>query len=152
MGAGAGAGFLAEPSELRLENIEALKAFARLQFDGTARVGKDTLADHIASAERQLGRKISSPAVASSTCPYPLAYIWDWFVEIRRTVGGNGFSPNPISFVDLDAWNRQIKAQARPWELRVILQLDDLFLEQKAKDDRRAQDTKGRHSGKPKRR
>jgi hypothetical protein len=66
--------------------------------------------------------------------PFPeaLAYIWSAFCRLsaRRSVG---FSINPISWPDIDAFVRHSKMPLAPWEIRLIEELDDLFRQEHSK-------------------
>jgi hypothetical protein len=59
--------------------------------------------------------------------PDALLYLWEWFCEIasRRTSGG--MAVNPITFVDVYAWAALTRCHPEPWEVRVLLRLDDTF-------------------------
>lgn len=58
--------------------------------------------------------------------PDALAYLWVAFCRLsaRRT---SGFSINPISWSELDAFIRLTGVRLSPWEIRIIEELDDLF-------------------------
>jgi len=109
-------------------------------FAGAAPVkgatGLGETAAHHASLERQLGRK---PKVKDGDtlapadeveCPRPLQYVWEWFHELaaRRTTGG--MAPNPITHADVLAGATVTEQDPTPWEVRLILRLDDTMLGQ----------------------
>lgn len=85
---------------------------------------------HLAVIERQLGRplELAGAPVSGVECPEPLAYLWGWFCELMARRGTNGFGVNPIGFDELDAWCRVLGRTLTPWEVRVLLRLDDTAL------------------------
>jgi hypothetical protein len=50
---------------------------------------------------------------------------------VRR--GNNGFSLNPLSWPEIDAFTRLSGVNLEPWEIEIIEHLDSLFLTQQAK-------------------
>ncbi|UXN64407.1 hypothetical protein N8E89_00510 [Phyllobacterium sp. A18/5-2] len=54
-------------------------------------------------------------------------YIWDWFVKLHNT-RQMGFSANPISFLEIEAFCRMTGAIIDPWELSVIRRIDQAVL------------------------
>lgn len=94
-------------------------------------------ASHLASVERQLGRKIAVAPKAKDggqvvetrerELPVVLAYVWDWFHELaaRRT---SGMALNPITHADVLAWSRLTDRDVTPWEVHLLLRLDDTAL------------------------
>jgi hypothetical protein len=45
-------------------------------------------------------------------------------MEMHTARRSNGFGPEPIAWIDLDAWARLTGCQPRPAELRAILAID----------------------------
>lgn len=93
-------------------------------------------ASAIASFERQMGRKMAvAPKVkdgervieGTHELPPLLEYVWDWFQELagRRTMG---MAPNPITHADVLAWSRVTDRDVTPWEVQLLLRLDDAML------------------------
>lgn len=70
-----------------------------------------------------------------ATPPFPeaLGHVWQAFCRLNRRRGSNGFSINPISWGDIDAYVRHSGLRLMPWEIRLIEELDDLFVAQQAK-------------------
>jgi hypothetical protein len=68
-----------------------------------------------------------------------------WFGELaaRRTAG---LSPNPISYVEIEAWARLTGRRPRPFEVHLITKLDDAAQERAAK---RAQERAENHGELP---
>lgn len=62
--------------------------------------------------------------------PFPDRYghIWSAFTEIHagRSYSANG--PNPLSWTDIDAWNRLFSQDLKDWEIRAIKALDLVWL------------------------
>lgn len=67
--------------------------------------------------------------------PFPMAllYVWQAFRRLDRRRGSNGFSHNPISWPDIDAFVRNSKVRLQPWEISLIEDLDDLYRSEMAK-------------------
>lgn len=93
-------------------------------------------AAHLASVARQLGRDIAvAPKVRDGEqviegkhdLPAALEYVWDWFFEManRRT---SGMSLNPITHADVLAWSRLTGRDVTPWEVQLLLRIDDAAL------------------------
>ncbi|WP_246132821.1 phage tail assembly chaperone [Devosia ginsengisoli] len=61
--------------------------------------------------------------------PFPeaLRYLWTAFRRIRSRNGGNGYGPTPISWADLDAFDRLSGLRLLPWEIEIIEVLDDAY-------------------------
>lgn len=66
--------------------------------------------------------------------PFPetLRYLWQAFRRMRRRHGGNGLGLGPISWGDIDAYDRLSGMRLAGWEVAVIERLDDLFLAEQA--------------------
>lgn len=60
-------------------------------------------------------------------------YIWTWFIELNAQRTSNGFSPNPIQFVDIQAWASLTKRDITPWELKTLRKLDSVWLNELGK-------------------
>lgn len=60
--------------------------------------------------------------------PHSKEYVFDvfWFMHKRR--GSNGFSMNPISLVELEAYLRIIHLELTPWDMRLIDEMDQIML------------------------
>lgn len=65
--------------------------------------------------------------------PEALAYIWHAFCRLSARRGSNGFSINPITWPDIDAYVRHSKMPLAPWEVRIVEELDDLFRQEQGK-------------------
>jgi hypothetical protein len=62
--------------------------------------------------------------------PFPdrYAHIWNAFLELHtgRSYSSNG--PNPLSWSDIEAWDRLFKQNLQDWEIRAIKALDLIWL------------------------
>lgn len=56
------------------------------------------------------------------------AHIWQAFRSLHSARVNNGFGPCPISFVDMDAWQRVMQYPLAPWEAEAVRKLDDAYL------------------------
>ena len=66
--------------------------------------------------------------------PLEAQYLWAWFQEISRARGGNGFGPNPISFLEVYAWSTLTGMEIRPFEVEAIIAIDRCYVASLAKD------------------
>lgn len=55
-----------------------------------------------------------------------LEYLWRTFRRLARRRTSNGFSSNPITWPDIDAFVRRSKFALTPWEVEIIEDLDDI--------------------------
>lgn len=64
--------------------------------------------------------------LACPEMPAELVYLWNAFLRLsaRRTVG---FSANPISWSEIDAFARYTGTRLTPWEVKILEDLDDLY-------------------------
>ena len=60
--------------------------------------------------------------------PFPdsLGYLWDWYEELAYSRSSSGFGPNPITYVDIEAWGRLCSVDLSRWEVQTIRILDML--------------------------
>jgi hypothetical protein len=64
-----------------------------------------------------------------------IAHVWDWFRELDATRGGNGWGVNPITFAEIDAYQRLTGEQITAWAARLIRAVDNAVLIERAKQD-----------------
>jgi hypothetical protein len=50
--------------------------------------------------------------------------VWDVWQQLCLARGGNGFGPNPIGWVELDAWQRLTGQNLTSWECETVVILD----------------------------
>lgn len=62
--------------------------------------------------------------------PFPdaIRYLWDAFGRMRRGSGGNGYGPNPLAWVEIQAFVHLGGVRLAPWEVSIIEALDDCWL------------------------
>lgn len=61
--------------------------------------------------------------------PEEIVYLWNAFTRIARARTSNGFGPNPISWGEVESYNRLTRANLAGWEVEAIMALDDAYLE-----------------------
>lgn len=88
------------------------------------RLGKaDSKGVTFAAKMAHLGRVPVGPEV-----PPQAAHLLDWFGELSTGRTSNGFGPNPLTWSDITAWASLTGTDLRPWEVRLLKQLDIVFL------------------------
>ena len=105
----------------------AAKAFALGAVDKDGVSYRETLQGLIARNQNNPARlKTYQAELAMPDLPDALLYVWSAFCRLsaRRSAG---FSANPISFVEIDAFIRRAGVVLAPWEIRLIEDLDDLY-------------------------
>jgi hypothetical protein len=60
--------------------------------------------------------------------PWAGRRVWSIFLELDRARGSNGWSPNPIKFVDIEAYARLMREPVRPFEVEIIRALDAVYM------------------------
>lgn len=58
------------------------------------------------------------------TLPKHAEHIWLWWRDLTSTRGGNGFSLNPITRLEIHAWQDDEGIPLQAWERRAILRVD----------------------------
>lgn len=86
-----------------------LKATRRVHLQALARQG-----DVAAEVELYHGPKL--PPLA--------AHVWNWWIDLCSTRGGNGFGPSPLTRHDLHAFEEDEGVRFEPWERRAIFRID----------------------------
>lgn len=104
-----------------------MRDYGERQFALSARQ-KDgfSLRDHLENGWRQTG--IKPEELDIEPLQHCIIYLWDWFIEISRGRTSNGFGPNAIGFVEIDAWQRVTGRRLDPWEIDAMLVLDAAYL------------------------
>jgi hypothetical protein len=103
-------------------------AHAEHHFERGRSAGGAAVSDHLASVARQLGKPIQAIAAAPPELPLGARHIWRAFLELHRTRSG-GFGPGPITYAEIDAWQRTMCLRLLPWEIFALRRVDDAFLE-----------------------
>lgn len=57
-------------------------------------------------------------------------YVWSLFWDLRNGIGGNGFSPSPISYLELQAFIQVKGIRLSPFMVDAIRHMDSKYLEQ----------------------
>lgn len=86
-----------------------------------------TLAEFGASIQEQTGswpEDIPEPP----DIPPALEHLWAWFWQLRTANPSAGFGPAPLSFGEMDAWQRVTGNRLEPWHVDTLLAIDAAFL------------------------
>ncbi|GAB1668161.1 hypothetical protein Mh1961_13810 [Mannheimia haemolytica] len=95
------------------------------QLDKKLKGSESTLREHLQVIETQTG---ITPEELHNPEPSPaVAYLLGWFFELAMS-RQSGMSLNPISYVEIEAWNRLFSRHLEQWEIRAIKQLDMIYL------------------------
>lgn len=70
----------------------------------------------------------------AAPCPPEAWYLWEYFLRmsVRRT--GNGYGPNALSSVEVEAWTRLNGVRLAPFESEALEGLEAKFLTHYAKE------------------
>ena len=60
--------------------------------------------------------------------PPALEHLWAWFWQLRTANPSAGFGPAPLSFGEMDAWQRVTGNRLEPWHVDTLLAMDAAFL------------------------
>ncbi len=60
--------------------------------------------------------------------PEVLFYLWAYFKQLNETRGNNGYSPNPLSFLEIEAWCRLMDISLSSFDVECLIALDQEFL------------------------
>ena len=138
--------FYEEGLGLLKEHSEKFFSLNILKEDGTSE------ADNIARALTALARR-NDPASKQQKSelearldvppiPEEYEYAWACFSDLQMTRGSNGFSANPISFLEIDAYIRLSGRVLLPHEIRAIKLIDSAYLSAQDKITRAARNVK----------
>jgi len=90
-----------------------------------------SVSDH----EKALAKRGKGKAQAQPLEPPPLPDeaqgLWAAFCALHQTRGG-GFGPGPISFHEIDAYQRLTGAHLDPWEVQAIRAVDMAYMQHEA--------------------
>jgi hypothetical protein len=56
-----------------------------------------------------------------------MRFVWNVFSTLHRTRGAGAVTPNPLSFMEIDAWSRLMQVTLAPWEVELVRALDDEY-------------------------
>ena len=85
-----------------------------------------SLSHPLESEERQPG--VTPEQLEPVPFPETLEYVWRDFLELNDARTSNGYTVNPISYLELDAWNRLMNKQVTAQEISIMKQLDSVFM------------------------
>ena len=60
--------------------------------------------------------------------PKALAYLWRAYLRLRRRAPGGFSGPQPVSWLEIDAFARRSGLALAPWEIELIEALDNIYL------------------------
>lgn len=82
--------------------------------------------EHLRRAWRATRRIDPMLAEAREPLPTAVAYLWDWFRDLRASTpaGSGGLVPDPISCTELEAWQRLTGQHLTPWEFDTVRAMD----------------------------
>jgi hypothetical protein len=66
-------------------------------------------------------------------------YVWEWFLAISARRSSSGFGPSPITWLDIDAWQRVTGIFMATFERDWIFELDRMFLDSASAEIKRRQ-------------
>lgn len=64
--------------------------------------------------------------LACPPLPEEVDYLWRIFLRLAARRGSNGFGPNPITWLEMDAFSRLTGIRLAPWEIEVVELLDEM--------------------------
>lgn len=76
--------------------------------------------------ERQIGQ--TPLALQGPQFPELMEYVWSAFISLHSARGQGFNGPLPISYQEIDAWQRMTKNTLLPWEIEVVKRLDAVYL------------------------
>lgn len=102
--------------------------FAKAEFALEVRQ-KDgySLRKHLQAAWRASGIK------PDELCNLPVIpelakYLWDYFIELHNRRTNYGWGHVPLTFIEIDAWERKTRRTLDPWELKALLEIDGAYM------------------------
>ncbi|NIA10012.1 MAG: hypothetical protein GWP10_09860 [Nitrospiraceae bacterium] len=81
--------------------------------------------EELEQVEKQTGKRPAG--LGCQEIPDCVKYLWEWFWEINESRSSNGFGLNPISYLEIQAWNNLTMNQVHPWEVIAIKKMDVVF-------------------------
>lgn len=81
---------------------------------------------HFEQVQKSTGRPV--PELDGPEFPEEGRHWWSMFMELSRARSSNGFGPNPISYIEIDAWRRLTDVDLSPFDVKMIRMLDDLWI------------------------
>jgi hypothetical protein len=84
---------------------------------------------------RQLEKHKGIDLLPDKECPYALAHVWAWFLDISGSRTSAGFGMNPIAYSEIDAWARLTGQRPTAIEVGILKRLDRLYILVTAKNN-----------------
>jgi hypothetical protein len=84
------------------------------------------LRDALLSAYNQGGPL--HPDLQGPPLPPEIEHVWRWFDDLQSARGNSGFGLNPLSYSELQAWATMTHCAPTPFEVRLLKDLDLLYL------------------------
>lgn len=101
---------------------------ARIKADGSTEKQHNEALDRIrAGLPRK--KKAAPAAKEGPACPWQLAYLWRFFIEVLNGASGGGMGPATIAWVDIRAWADLTGEVIEPWEAQLMLRLSAMRAE-----------------------
>lgn len=85
------------------------------------------LFDHCVVVEERTGKwpeEYPPPVV-----PELGADIWEWFWQLRSAAAFGMNGPGPLAFTEIEAWSRLLRVKIGPMEVRLLMVLDQQYLD-----------------------
>lgn len=101
--------------------------FADEQFERSAKAADgNAKGEHLDAAKRHpLYREPQAPV--RPQLPFELAHVWQLFVQMSRK-RQNGMAVNPLSSLDILAWQLRHRIRLTAWEEELLDQLDAAYI------------------------
>jgi hypothetical protein len=88
-----------------------------------------SIAEHLESGREQLNkiklRKSPARPIPSDDeapeFPWPLNYLWEYFLEIADAVPRDDVGAPMITWGDIESWSELMGVRLEPWELRAVV-------------------------------
>ncbi len=101
--------------------------FAKKEFELDKKVkdSKATLREHLLVVQEQTG---ITPEELDNPEPSPaVSYLLGYFYELSKSRQA-GMALNPIAYTEIEAWKKLFSVSLSQWEIRVIKDIDLIFL------------------------
>lgn len=82
-------------------------------------------------AEQQGNKKVAgelADQLAVPPFPKALTYLWQAYAVLRGRKAHGFHGPNPIEWQDFESFLRLSGGHLAPWEIKLLIEIDDLFL------------------------
>ena len=110
--------------------------FAKQEFKYGS--GEGSIRAQLESVQRQTGI-VPKELATLSKIPDGLHEIWSIFISLHNARGSNGYSLNPISYIDILSYCTLYQIDISKWEVETIRRLDNVALEEATNQSKREQ-------------